>query len=82
MKKLLLIAAILTFGLQKNGNAQLSNDKCHAEIMFQEAAAKDPQVLRNREDLEQFTHDFISSGAAERASSVVKIIPVVVHVVH
>jgi len=82
MKKLLLIAAILTFGLQKNGNAQLSNDKCHAEIMFQEAAAKDPQVLRNREDLEQFTHDFISSGAAARASSVVKIIPVVVHVVH
>ena len=82
MKKFLFIAAILSFGLHKNGNAQLSNDKCHAEIMFQEAAAKDPQVLRNREELEHYTEEFISSGAAARSQSVLKVIPVVVHVVH
>ena len=84
MKKFLLIAALLTSGLFKNASAQaqLSHDKCHAEIMFQEAAAKDPKVLQNREALEHFTEEYINSGAASRASSVVKVIPVVVHVVH
>lgn len=84
MKKLLasaiLACTLATFSAQ-------AQEKCISEIMFQEQAAKDPQLLKNREALERFTEKFISEQSTsaqqgQKSASAVKIIPVVVHVIH
>lgn len=84
MKKLLasaiLVCSLATFSAQ-------AQEKCLSEILFQEKAAKDPQLLKNREALEVFTEKFVTearekNASGEKSASVVRIIPVVVHVIH
>jgi PKD repeat protein len=57
-------------------------EKCLAEILFREAAAKDPSLLQRREELERETERYIEQTKAMKASSVVRVIPVVFHVMH
>ncbi len=68
------------------GGSLFAQEKCLTEIMFQEAAAKDPQLLRNREAMELWTQQYLeqqqNQSATEKGAAVVKVIPVVVHVIH
>lgn len=82
MKKLFTVALLSLAAFIPVAKAQLSHDKCLSEIMFREAAAQDPQVQKNRDELEKFTEAYTQSSAASRNASTVKIIPVVVHVMH
>ncbi len=68
------------------GGTSFAQEKCISEILFQEAAAKDPQLLRNREQLEEWTQHYIeqmsTQSSVEKGAAAVKVIPVVVHVIH
>jgi PKD repeat protein len=81
MKKVLLIAGIAIASCFSNVQAQ---EKCLTEIMFQEEAAKNPALLQSRQDLEDWTHNYIKSQNQNLNSTAMvnKIIPVVVHVIH
>lgn len=82
MKKLL-ATAILACTLGTYG--AFAQEKCLTEILFQEQAKKDPQLLKNREALEAFTEQYVQqqqNSSGNRGASVVRIIPVVVHVIH
>lgn len=83
MKRILSLLCLFTI-LQIT--VSYAQEKCLSEIMFQEAAAKNPQLLRNREQLEEWTRDYVDQmsqpGVAERSAGAVKVIPVVVHVIH
>jgi len=69
-----------------NMTATIAQEKCLSEIMFREEAAKNPQLLRNREQLEEWTRSYVEqwtlNNSAERSSGVARVIPVVVHVIH
>lgn len=84
MKKLLASAVLACTLISFSASAQ---EKCLTEILFQEQAAKNPELLKNREALESFTEQYVQQKEAEMSSgnkgaSVVRIIPVVVHVIH
>lgn len=83
MKKIIVATLFCISALAQPLFAQ---DKCLSEIIFQENAAKNPQILRNREDLEKWTEKFVEEfykqDPSARMSMVPKIIPVVVHVIH
>jgi PKD repeat protein len=81
MRKVLLIAGIAIASCFSNVQAQ---EKCLTEIMFQEEATKNPALLKSRQDLEDWTHNYIKSQNQNLNSTAVvnKIIPVVVHVIH
>ncbi|MBK9318523.1 MAG: hypothetical protein IPM91_06645 [Bacteroidetes bacterium] len=83
MKKIITIVMSL---LVSAGGSLFAQEKCLTEIMFQEAAAKDPQLLRNREAMELWTQQYLeqqqNQSATEKGAAVVKVIPVVVHVIH
>lgn len=64
-------------------------EKCLAHTMYEEMLANDPQFVANQNQLEQetaqYVDDFISSrtsGGNQKNASVVRIIPVVFHVIH
>ncbi len=84
MKKLLAIAMISMLALTHTAYAQ---EKCLSEIMFQNDAKNNPQLLQNREALDKWIRNF---SAQKHASGNKKatpgpatyIIPTVVHVVH
>ncbi len=82
MKKLFTVTLLSLAAFMPVAKAQLSHDKCLSEIMFREAAAQDPQIQKNRNDLEKFTEAYTQSNAASRNASTTKIIPVIVHVMH
>jgi len=83
MKKIITLTVLVILGLIATVQAQHNHEKCLAEIMFQEAAAQDPQVLRNRENLEIFTENYVKNYLSSyRGAMVNKVIPVVVHVIH
>lgn len=80
MVRLITSIFVLTFLLSFNANAQ---EQCLTEILFREEAAKNPDLLKQREQYEEYMRDFISRMPTQRtASGVVRIIPVVVHVIH
>ncbi|CAN5495502.1 hypothetical protein BH11BAC2_BH11BAC2_21690 [soil metagenome] len=81
MRKLFIVAIICLTGFIQSAQAQ---EKCLTEIMFREAVAKDASVLQNREALEKFTEQYVQNvqNTNNRSSSVVRIIPVVVHIIH
>lgn len=61
---------------------QRSADWCISEKVFQEKAKHDPSLLQNREALERETSQYIADRANHRSSGVVRIIPVVFHIIH
>jgi PKD repeat protein len=80
---------IITFfsalGLLVSINLQGQNvEQCLAEVMFREAAAKDPSLWQKREQLEMETRKYIEStkNQPQALSSVKRVIPVVVHVLY
>lgn len=83
MKKILTIVLLL---LVHAGGNLFAQEKCLTEILFQEEAAKNPQLLIERERMEEWTQHYLEEQAAlpaaEKGASVPKIIPVVVHVIH
>lgn len=83
MKKILLIAGLAIATCFSNVQAQ---EKCLTEIMFQEAAAKDPSLLKSRQDLEDWTQQYITdqqqNQSSNKSAQVNRVIPVVVHVIH
>ncbi|MBK9636988.1 MAG: T9SS type A sorting domain-containing protein [Bacteroidetes bacterium] len=83
MKKILVIVGLAIASCFSNVQAQ---EKCLTEIMFQEAAAKDPSILKNRQDLEDWTQNYIMSQSQSQSTNsttqVNRVIPVVVHVIH
>ncbi|MBK7967250.1 MAG: T9SS type A sorting domain-containing protein [Bacteroidetes bacterium] len=81
MKKVLLLAGIIIISVLSKVQAQ---EKCITEIMFQEEAAKNPALLKSRQDLEDWTQNYIKSQNqnVNKTAQVNRIIPVVVHVIH
>jgi len=83
MKRILSLLSLFTIFQFTVVSAQ---EKCLSEIMFQQEAAKNPQLFQNREQLEEWTRNYVEQmnqpGAAERSTAAVKVIPVVVHVIH
>jgi PKD repeat protein len=81
MKKLLIALSLLTTVVQ-------AQEKCISEIMFQEAAQKDPSLLDARQRLEEFTEAWIqqNEGTAlnrnSSSSAATYVIPVVFHIIH
>ena len=79
MKKLLLSFCLFT----TMSNAQ---EKCLSEILFQEAARKNPALQESRDRLESFTKAWIATNGetVKRNSSATAtyVIPVVFHVIH
>ena len=71
------IALLLAFSL--NSQAQ---EKCLSEIIFQEEAAKNPQLIKDREAFEIYLRNYAAANPQQRTAGVVRIIPVVVHVIH
>lgn len=57
-------------------------EKCLTEHMFWEAAKEDPSLIISRQLLEEETKNYILNSQDQKSSSVPKIIPVVVHVIH
>ncbi len=55
---------------------------CLTEIMFQERAKQDPSWIARREAMERETQEYIRAHANQKKTGVVKIIPVVFHVIH
>ena len=76
MKKILLIAGLAIATCFSNVQAQ---EKCLTEIMFQEAAAKDPSLLKSRQDLEDWTQQYITdqqqNQSANKSAQVNRVIP-------
>lgn len=63
--------------------AQQQAEPCATEILFREAAKKDPSLLLKRQALEDQTTNFILLKKRQRvAAEQLRIIPVVVHVIH
>lgn len=84
MKKIITIVLLL---IVTAGGRVFAQEKCLTEILFQEEAAKDPKQLTNRQLLEDWTRAYLDqqaaqAGGTENATSVPKVIPVVVHVIH
>ncbi len=83
MKKIIAVAMLLFIA---TGGSLFAQEKCLTEILFQEEAARDPQLLRNREMMEEWTRQYIEHMEAqevtENGAAVIKVIPVVVHVIH
>jgi PKD repeat protein len=78
MKKLFTLLSVV-LACAFSASAQ---EKCLTEIMFREEAEKNPALLQQREQFEEYIHDYVENTPAQRAAGVVRIIPVVVHVVH
>lgn len=83
MRKHLLLCFVFLIALSTGSYAQ---EKCIAEIMFQEAAAENPSLIEQRQELENWIDQYIAakknSSSAEKSSQVPYIIPVVFHIVH
>ena len=58
------------------------SEKCLTEIMFWEAVKEDPSVLINRQMLEKETAKLLQDSEFQKTASVLKVIPVVFHVIH
>jgi PKD repeat protein len=92
--KHLIVRFILSAGLLfplgvSSQTSQPLHDKCLAEIMYREAIATNPEYAINQAILESETEAFSvqymadrQQGAAQRNAAVVKVIPVVFHVIH
>jgi PKD repeat protein len=94
MKKFYSLALLLTiFAVNLNvftsyAQHQKVFDKCIAEVMFKEQIKADPDFALKQQQLEQETRDFIPqyvqrlNASGQKNASVVKIIPVVFHIIH
>jgi PKD repeat protein len=85
MKKLFTLIFIIlsvAFNLQAQHNHCTSEVKCLTQYYYEEAVKENPQVAINRNLLDYEVQKFIESGNAERNAGVVRIIPVVFHVIH
>ncbi len=76
--------SFLLLGILQTNAQQTSKqfEPCIAEIMFQEEAAKNPQMLIDREQQEVAIAAYIAAHPEYRISAVPKVIPVVFHVIH
>lgn len=55
---------------------------CISHEMYEQENANDPSIAAARQQLEMETAAFVNNPAAQKSSGVVKIIPVVFHVIH
>jgi len=83
------LSVIALLLLSTYGAIAQHHEKCLAHIMYQEEIAADPEYAANQARLELetavYTEQYLAaraSGAANRGASVVRIIPVVFHVIH
>ncbi|MEP7171194.1 MAG: zinc metalloprotease, partial [Bacteroidota bacterium] len=81
----LLFAGLIAYAIPTNVTAQ-QTDWCLSETLFQQKAAQDPSVRLNREQLDRETEQYVSKhqnqNPNQKSTSVVKIIPVVFHIIH
>ncbi|MFM7078240.1 MAG: hypothetical protein ACKOYC_00465, partial [Bacteroidota bacterium] len=92
MNKLYTLYLILLMVIPSVTLAQDPHDhhsKCLAHYLYEQQIANDPQYRANQAQLERETEAFApgfierkSSGTANRGTSVVRVIPVVFHVIH
>lgn len=83
MKKILLLALLTAFF----GNIAYAQQdlRCHTDEVYQESIKNNPDILRVRQQLEDFTADYVRNQANQRTTSSgtpLYIIPVVFHVLH
>src|SRR6185436_15183238 len=76
----LLLSGFISCIISSTSNAQ--GDWCSSEILFREKAKENPALQLSREQLENETRQFISQNQNQKSTGVVKIIPVVFHVIH
>jgi PKD repeat protein len=77
----LIISMLMMLAIAPIVNAQ-QTDWCLSEILFQQKAKADPSLLIEREKQELVTQKYIAGHAGQKSASVVRIIPVVFHVLH
>src|SRR6185436_16466577 len=76
----LLLSGFISCIISSTSNAQ--GDWCSSEILFREKAKENPALQLSREQLENETRQFIAQNQNQKSTGVVKIIPVVFHVIH
>ncbi|MFM2206352.1 MAG: hypothetical protein RL213_327 [Bacteroidota bacterium] len=89
MKKTLLALVAFVWASGLNGYAE-EKKKCFTDEYYRESVAQDPSILVTRQQLEDFTSDFIAQQKSERLSNgnrtsggpATYVIPVVFHVLH
>lgn len=84
-----LVFALMVFSPLMAQQSHQHSEKCLAHHYYREALSSDPSFVANQAQLEMETEQFVAHYMAERLngqqqknSSVVKIIPVVFHVIH
>lgn len=89
MKKLIITlttASLWFIGLQAQDNKHAKIIPCITTEMTEELMKQDPQYKINQDELERFTEQYElqqrNNSSANKTSSVVRIIPVVFHVIH
>ncbi len=83
MKKILL-SLLLTLFIGNIVSAQ-HDARCYTDEMYQEAIRNNPDILRVRQQLEDFTRDFAQRQSLQRVNASgtpIYIIPVVFHILH
>lgn len=81
MKKSLL-AIVMSVFVAMTATAQ-ERKHCFTDEMYQESIRQNPEILKNRQALEEFTQQFIQNNdPILRNNRVVYIIPVVFHILH
>lgn len=85
----LLSLAICSISIQFATAQTVQGGWCAAHQMYEEAIKNDANFAKNQNELEHFTEQYVKLEEAKRASStankstsIVRIIPVVVHVIH
>jgi PKD repeat protein len=73
------LLVLLSFFMAGESFAQ---EKCLTEILFQEAAAKDPSLLIKREEMEKATAEFIAKSSTRKTSAATRVVPVVFHIIY
>ena len=71
--------ALVAFSAQAQEPEQ---EKCITEILFQEAAKANPQLIEDRNAYEKEIEKYVNSHSTERIQGTPRVIPVVFHVIH
>jgi PKD repeat protein len=80
---MLSICSIFSKAIFAQSTINPQGEKCLSEIMFQEAALKDPSLITKRAEIDKFAQEYAKKQSSQRKASVApRIIPVVFHVIH
>ncbi|MBL7929986.1 MAG: PKD domain-containing protein [Bacteroidia bacterium] len=86
MKKLFTLSMLLLFfagaGYTQHDHQHTNEIKCLTQYYYEEAVKENPQVAITRNMLDYEVQRFLEDGGAEKNAGVIKVIPVVFHIIH